>query len=240
MIPIPESVTIKRNKASETNLLATSRAWLEKGNGTRTQGWHASDILNPRKGFWQRVDPKEMTDRDVTIFLVGKVLHAFVLGSAAGDVVDLDKTDEGSSYSEELGLWYSPDWDKGEVAEFKTSRSYKEPSSIEDVSGYTEQLLVYMAAKNRLKAQLWILLINLRDPETRRTVPVFRCYTIEISQADLDATKAFIKQTKDDLNKAVATSNWHDLDLCWEFICTPDMCPYFNKCKPDGRWHGEQ
>ena len=232
MIPIPDSVKLKRNKKSEALLLDKSRKWLEREE--RAEGIHASDILNPRRAFFQKLFPQPLEDRQVTIFLVGKVLHGFVLGTM-NDKVDLNITDEGSSFSEELGLWYSPDWDKGDIAEFKTSRAFKEPSSIEDVKTYLEQLLIYMAAKHRLTAELWVLYLNLKDAQ-RRTEPGFRAYTVTISPDDLAVVRQRIISTRGALEAALEAKDPSELELCWEWLCSERMCPFWHKCKPPGRY----
>ena len=231
-ISIPDSVKLKRNKTAEKLLLDKSREWLDKQE--RTDGWHASDILNPRKAFFQRLLNTPTEDRKIPIFLVGKVLHAFVLGAMA-EGVDLGKTDEGSSFSQELGIWYSPDWDKGDIAEFKTSRAFKEPESIDDVSSYVEQLLIYMAAKDRTDAELWVLYLNLKDAK-RRTSPEFRAYRVSIAPSDLPSLKEQIGFTREALDRAVITGDHTPLPLCWKFICSPDHCSFWDRCKPEGRW----
>lgn len=233
-IPIPASAKVKRDTKSEAELLASSRAWLEGQDKARAGGLHASHLLNPMKGYWQTVDPKGLTDREVTIFLVGKVLHGFVLGAMEG-AVDIGKTDSGSSYAPDLDIWYSPDWDKSDIAEFKTARNFKEPESIEELSSYLEQLLIYMVAKNVASSRLWVLYVNLRDLETGRTHPVFRCYRFSISAADLAATRAHVTQTAVALKEAVATKDPSKLALCWQFICG-EQCPWWDKCAPPGRY----
>ncbi len=210
-----------------------ARKWIDKDE--RAPGIHASSILDPRQHFWATKDPQEHSDGLVNIFLIGKVLHAFVLGAVDGSV-DINTTDDGSFRSEELGITYSPDKVKdGIVRELKTSRSPKEPRDISDVDTYIEQLLVYMAATDTTTSELWVLYINLR--ENGRTSPAFRCYTVTISADDLAKTKEFIKATRADLQKALETDDWTGLDLCHAFKCGENNCAWFNKCKPEGR-HG--
>ncbi len=232
MIPIPASVKIKHDARDERLLLDKARAWLERDE--RTPGWHASDVLNPRRALFRKLLPVPLEDREVTIFLVGKVLHGFVLSALEGKD-SFRETDSGSSYSEELALSYSPDWDKGEIAEFKTSRVFKEPKTVDDLGTYVQQLLIYMAAKDRTEAKLWVLLINLRGPDGR-THPQFACYKISISPEDLAATKAYIAQAVRDLTAAERAQDPKGLDLCWEFICGAKNCPYWHQCRPEGRY----
>lgn len=233
MVPFPESLKIQRCIADERKLLDTSRAWLE--GESRPGGLHASGLLDPLKEFWGALDPKPVTDREVPIFLVGKVLHAFVLGALDG-YVDLSSTDSGSRYHERLGFWYSIDWDKGEVAEFKTSRLFKEPRDSRSLDMYIEQTLVYMVAKGVTEAKIWVLFINLRDPVTKRTSPQFRSYKITISEDDLKLLDQQIEKIVQQLKKAIETENPEGLPLCREFKCGRGNCVYWDRCKPAGRY----
>ncbi len=236
MIELPKSLKLNRDIRDENALLQAAKDWLEKDQ--RAEGIHASDLLDLRQAYYRHTDPRGLSSRETTLFLVGKVLHAFVLGSRAGEAVDLAKTDEGSRYSEELGLWYSPDWDKGEVAEFKTSRVFKEPKTIGDVDVYLEQVLVYMAAKNVTEAKLWVLLINLKtDDNSRRTVPAFRCYKISISPEDLEQAVQYIRGQRDILDTAIRDRRPDGLPVCRAWKCGEGNCPYWgNPCKPEGRY----
>lgn len=232
-IQIPESLSLKRNKASEARLNSAARKWLEKEE--RTDGIHASDLLDIRQAFWKHKQPGPITDRQVPIFLIGKILHAFVLGSMGGDV-DIRTTDEGSVYSEELGIWYSVDWDRsGDMAEFKSARFFNEPQTTSDLESYIEQLLVYMVAKKRTSAQLWLLLLNLRD-ENRKTSPAFRAYTITISEDDLVQLTASVQAQRVLLVNALKSGDSSALPLCRAFKCGGDNCEYYDQCRPEGRF----
>lgn len=241
MIQIPESVTIKRCRPDERKLLDTARNWLDRSE--RTPGLHASGLLDPLQEYWRSVDPRGISDRQVPIFLVGKVLHAFVLGSMAGQV-DFQTSDEGSRYNEELGIWYSVDWDKGEVAEFKSSRSFREPRDSHDLDMYIEQTLIYMVAKDVTEAKIWVLYINLRDPATRRTSPEFRSYQVSVTPEDLAKLKQQIIETSKSVANAIKTGDPAGLSLCREFKCGRGNCDWWDNCKPSGRygqpqWEGD-
>ena len=233
-VPIPEGVTLRRNKTDERWLLDQSRKWLESGE--RAKGLHASDLLSIRKAFWRTVDPQPLSDREIGLFLPGKILHAFVLGAAAGETPDISKSDEGSRFNEELKIWYSPDWDKGNLAEFKTARNFQEPTSLEDLDTYIQQLLVYMVCEKKSPAKVWVLYLNLRDPATRRTTPAFRCYEVAATDEDLAVVRRFIEQTRVDYEQAVATQQWRGLDLCQDWMCGRTNCAWYDKCQPEGRY----
>ena len=106
MIGVPENIVITRNKASERLLLDKGKEWLEKDE--RAPGIHASALLDLRQAYWNMKNPQGLGDREVVMFMVGKVLHAFVLGAVEG-TVDLNATDEGSHYSDDLRISFSPD-----------------------------------------------------------------------------------------------------------------------------------
>ena len=234
MIPIPDSLTMKRSRSAEKLLYDSARAWLTAE--FRAPGTHASDLLDPRQAVYRRLSPTPLSDREVGLFLVGKVLHAFVLQTVDGlAAVDINVTDEGSRPSD-LGFSYSPDKILGgTVRELKTNRVFKEPKDIEDMQEYVEQILIYMAATSTREAQLWVLFLNLRD-EQRRTTPVFRGYDLSISDEDLERLRAYCKETAAGIDEAVSLNNPHLFPVCREWKCNRKFCPYFDQCQPEGRW----
>lgn len=232
MIPIPDSVTISRKSAREAELYDLTRTWLEKEE--RSPGIHASSLLDPMMAYWQHKNPLPLPNRLVTMFMVGKVLHAFILGAHAGSV-DINSSDGGSADSG-LGYVYSPDLvHEGMVREVKTSRSFYEPKDLEDVGMYVEQLLTYMVPTNTLESELWVLYLNLKD-ETGRTSPAFRCYSVRISQADLDKVREQLVGTTALIERAIATDDPSGLPLCREWKCGARNCEYYDECQPEGRY----
>jgi hypothetical protein len=227
----------KRNKSTERLLLDKARAWLG-GDENRQHELHASDLLDPRMAYFAKTDPRPLTDRLVTMFMVGKVLHAFVINSLdeEGGPQTLS-SDEGSAYSEELGIYYSIDkMLHGRIRELKTSRSYYEPKDVEkDLGTYIEQLLVYMVAKNACDSQLCVLYLNFKDDEGK-TAPTFRAYDIVISEADLSAIREYLLATKELLQTALDAKTPELLPLCREFKCGRKNCEWYDKCKPEGRY----
>lgn len=238
MISLDPSIVVTRNRGAEADLLLKARAWVTREE--RAPGIHATDVLDPRKAFWSKVDPKPLSDRLAMTFFVGKMLHAFVLGDSKG--APDAPTDAGSFKSEELGITYSPDVVKpdGNVAELKTSRSFQEPKSLDDIRHYLEQLLVYMAATDTTVSELWVLYLNLRD-STNRTAPEFRVYGVSLTQGVLDGVKAQVKTAVERLGSALmgyATNPdaYRMLPLCREWMCNRRGCDWFDVCRPEGRY----
>ena len=235
MINIPDSVTIQRLKAREGELYQVGREWLEKDE--RSPGIHASGLLDRRLAWFNAKFPGPLPDRLVTMFMIGRVLHAFVLGSHAGSV-DIGSADSGSRRCD-LGFDYSPDsFLDGKVREVKTSRSFYEPKSLDDVSMYVEQLLVYMVATETTESELWVLFLNLKD-ETGKTSPAFRCYTVRISDQDLQALRGEIAASTAELQAAMDSPDpeaFRQLELCRPWKCGAKNCEFYDRCQPEGRY----
>jgi hypothetical protein len=237
VITIPESVTISRKKAREQELYDVTRTWLEKEE--RAPGIHASALLDPLKGYWDVMNPGALPNRLVTMFMVGKVLHAFILGSHAGAATDINRSD-GGSLDSGLGYVYSPDLiHDGMVREVKTSRSFYEPKDLDDVGMYVEQLLTYMVPTHTLEAELWVLFLNLKD-ENGKTSPAFRCYSVRISEGDLARLEVELTQVTAQLTKAIELKDPTGLTLCREWKCGAGNCEHYDLCQPEGRYGTEQ
>ena len=178
-----------------------------------------------------------MSDREVTTFLIGKILHAFLI-SAADDVDGVDwATDAGSKHNKALNLEYSIDYvGKGKIpTEIKTSRSYYPPKGTKDLAMYIEQVLCYMVAEKKTQGKIWVLYLNLKDSQNR-TCPEFRCYNLTVSKTALVDYEKQMKFVHTKLIAALKKSKPVGLDNCRQWLCGPRMCPYWDKCKPEGRY----
>jgi hypothetical protein len=237
---IPTTIRVDRDQEAESTLTARVREWLSRGSESRAAGWHASDLLEPLKAYWRRREPLPLTDRDAGIFLVGKVLHAFILAAVDGrPSVDLTASDEGSQWDEALGIHYSPDRREGvrpgTLAEIKTSRSLYEPRTVKDLETYTEQLLVYMACEQRTAGELWVLYLNAKDT-SGKTAPAFRVYRVVVTPETLSEVRQKLQARKALLEEAVASGDPTALPLCAEWKCHPERCGWWESCRPPGRY----
>src|SRR3990167_10151683 len=109
MLTLPTSLTVDRNQQAEAKLIQKTRLWLEKDSKNR-KGIHASDLLDPRKAYYDKLNPQKLSNRLVGLFFVGKVLHAFFLSALKGEDGVNWKSDGGSIVDKELGFSFSPDW----------------------------------------------------------------------------------------------------------------------------------
>jgi hypothetical protein len=100
---------------------------------------------------------------------------------------------------------------------------------------YVEQLLTYMAATNTVESELWVLYLNLKDA-SGKTCPAFRCYTVLLSQADLDEVKGSLRLNAMLLAEAIKTKDPGGLELCREWKCGAKNCDWYDQCQPIGRY----
>lgn len=235
MLTIPTDIRVDADHKEEKRLLDMSRRWLEKEK--RTPGIHVSDILDPMYAWHSKKDKKsKMSDREVTTFLVGKILHAFIISAmSAEDGLNLS-SDEGSKHSKKLGIDYSIDFlDEKIPAEIKTSRSKEPASGIKDLAMYIEQVLCYMVAENSRVGKIWVLYLNAKDHENR-TCPVYRAYKLTVSQKALDEYGRQITKTEKTLSKALTMAKPVGLEPCRTWKCGERMCKFWHTCKPKGRY----
>ncbi len=233
-IPLPDSLRLARDTKSEKDLYDKARTWLTKDQ--RTPGIHASSLLDPRLAFFRHGKTETLEDRMVCTFLIGKVLHAFILSAANGATGTDWSTDEGSKTSEYLGIQYSVDRLEGKVpVEFKTSRKPFEPRIVADIDTYLQQALVYMAAEDSVIGKVWVLFTGLK--EKNATTPAFRCYTVTVTREDLHKVREFIKDQVADLTDVIEKKkSLTVLPLCAAFKCGPKNCEFWEQCKPEGRY----
>ncbi len=240
MLTIPKSLQIERSKSAEQKLTDETKAWLEKDSKDRS-GVHASDLLDPRKAYYDKKYPQPMTNRMVGLFFFGKVLHAFFLSALNGEDGVNWKSDMGSTFHKKLKIQYSNDWEKNGIPyELKTSRGKYEQKN-RDLHLYCEQLLIYMVAKKSTIGRLVVLMANLPAPrgEGWGTFPQYRAYSVTISKADLAKYEAEIILTRTKLEKALASNTdkaIRALPLCRTFKCGDGNCPHWDRCKPEGRY----
>lgn len=248
MLKLPK-LDIIRDEDAEDMLVEKAKAWLAKEGEERDPRIHASDLLDPRKAYWNR-QSKESLDACMTgNFLVGKVLHAFFQTAMNdGKGLSLTDTDVGGTWDKTLGISFSNDWEKkcktanspnGIPYELKTSRALNEQTN-RDLSSYLEQLCIYMAAKKSLLGRLVVL--RLMAKNVRKgwgTYPQFRAYDIEWTKKDLEGYRKQIVATVKLLTTALKTKKKKDiqmLPICRTWKCSKSNCQHYDLCKPEGRY----
>jgi len=244
MLTLPKSLKVDRNTKAESKLVKRVKDWLERDSKDR-KGIHASDLLDPRKAYYDKTNPQPMTARMVGLFFVGKVLHSFLLSALLGEKGTNWKSDGGSTIDKELGISYSPDWKKlwkgvNIPGEFKTNRS-KYEQSTSDLKSYLEQELIYQVGEQSEDGRLITLMLNLPAPrgEGWGTYPQFRCYDVSVDKSGLKEYRAQLIKFRKLLERALKTKKKADINklpLCRDYKCGRSQCPHYNDCKPEGRF----
>ena len=241
MLELPE-FEIERDEDAEATMVEKTIAWL-KGEGTkRDPRIHASDLLDPRKAYWNRQHEEVMDARMAGNFMTGKVLHAFFNTLMQGKVgLSIEETDDGGNWDKDLGITYSPDFFKNGIPyELKTSRAINE-QTIKDLGAYLEQLFIYMAGKRALTGRLLVYRINAADRKKGYgTYPQYRAYEVSWDKKALEKFRKQIKSYRVLLEKALKTKKPKDikmLPICRDWKCGAKNCGHYELCKPEGR-HG--
>jgi hypothetical protein len=249
MLQLPK-FEIERLPAAERAMVDKTIAWLQGGNAKRDPRIHASDLLDPRKAYWNRQHKEEIDERMAGNFMTGKVLHAFFNTMMDGKVgLNIEETDDGGTWDEDLGITYSSDYCKpvktktspnGIPYELKTSRAMREQTT-KDLGAYLEQLFIYMAGKRSLVGRLLVYRINAEDRKKGYgTYPQYRAYEVSWdAKAMNEYREKQIKNTVKLLSKALKTKKKADiakLPLCREWKCGKKNCGHFALCKPEGRY----
>lgn len=249
MLQLPK-LEIERNLDAEDALVEKTKVWLAAEGKERDTRIHASDLLDPRKAYWNTQHKEPVTKKMAGNFFVGKVLHAFWQTAMNDDTgLSLKDTDVGGTWDKELGISFSNDWEKkckskdspnGIPYELKTSRALNEQTN-RDLASYLEQLCIYMAAKMSLVGRLVVLRLMAKDKEKGYgTYPQYRAYEITWKKPALAAYRKQITDTAKLLAKALKLKKPKLLPLCREWKCGEGNCGHWKSCKPEGRFGKEK
>ena len=244
MLKLPK-LSITRNEDAEDAMVTKTTSWLEGEGKARDPRIHASDLLRPRKAYWNRQQKEPWTPQMAGNFMVGKVLHAFfstLMNKKKG--IDLTDTDVGGTWEPTLGISYSNDHEQGGIPyEYKTSRAINEQTN-RDLESYNKQLAIYMAAKKVLVGRLVVLRLMAKNKAKGwGTYPQFRAYEIKWTKKDMLGYREQIVQIRTLLEKALKTKKPKDikmLEICEPWMCGKSNCGHYLKCKPEGRYDTQQ
>jgi hypothetical protein len=207
----------------------------------RTPGWHVSDVLDPRLGYFKRLTKSGIPDRLLNVFMVGKVAHGIIELIHNEGEGGIHTSDAGTREID--GISYSPDAFASDESpiEIKTTRSFYLPKQAylpddQTYHMYLEQLLAYMALENKVIGRLTILYLNLKDEEGK-TAPQFYVWKVETSPEALTAYRSVVFKVKRSLDEATEKKSAEGLPLCRAWKCKD--CDFWDLCRPQGRYeHG--
>ena len=225
------------------------------------EGVHVSDLLQPRKAYWQKLNPLPPTNDEIGYWLAGRAHHYFLVQALTG----VDDSQEASLIDPETGVHYSPDLVQLR-GEFKTTRwstlPETEAAALRTFDGYIPQCRAYAALMRVSEWRLYVFFLVADDKDTGRKIPTFRVYKLEFTEAELEQERQDVKLRQSALLDAIAARTPEVLPLCPQYACyierrirngepsyvrganngrlpakarTP-ICKYWHLCKPEGRY----
>lgn len=182
------------------------------GDGVR-DGIHQSDLLSPKKAYWQRVKPLRATKEEIIYWLSGHAHESLFL-----HVSDLQ---HGKAKKWE-DIWYTPDVFYNFPVELKTTRRgfvVKEGKEAEQYAHYLKQLRYYCASENIAQGWLIVWYLVMLDENRRQTTPDYFAYRVEFEQVELDKTREEMLFLRNGLIKSIFDKDASGLPDCEDWMC---------------------
>jgi hypothetical protein len=205
-------VIVTRDSAMEARVAA---GIVDSFGKNERQGIHLSDLLSPRRAFWQRAMPLPPTPEESLYFLAGRG-HEDAFGRIAGLTV--------AEESEWEGIRYRPDFDiYGAPGEFKTRRSNLAAEGEEErvYDNYLAQLRGYCAIYNSTDG--WLLVLSLLEGRSNDplnpTRPVLAVYRVTFTKAELFLERERLRIMREALAASLTSGDPSSLPLCAGWMC---------------------
>jgi len=222
---------IVRSKKAEAAVLQKVKTWLTN-RPRSTDKWHVSDLLYPRKAYWQKRDPQPISDKQAGYFIAG-IGHHSVVEAILGPKKHGERADAGEFAKH--GILFSPDLRLPYPLEFKTSRRGKAPDDTGErlekaYDGYLKQLTMYQALMGTERGALLVFYLSRRTGMRNMTEPAFRFYNVYMTKLErVRLVKKIIEGAKL-LTAAVKKKNHKQLECCPTWMCRD--CAWLKKCNP--------
>lgn len=185
---------------------------IRKNMNKERTGIHLSDLLAPRKAFWQKTKPLPPTDDEIMYWTTGK---------GHEDAFHLVSDIEHGTEQEWNGIKYTPDFFHNFPAEMKTRRRNiaKGGNEAEDYDYYLKQLRGYCAVTGKTQGWLHIWCLVSKDGETGATKPELASYRVGFTEDELSNERFKLDSMKCDLLVAIGTKEHTLLPQCPEWMC---------------------
>jgi hypothetical protein len=230
-------MNIERDIEREREVYDKVKAWLTRFPRVEL---HVSDLQYPRKAYFQRIDPKPLSDEQAGYFIAGHGHHYMIEAiidpeKGRKKKGDKEKGSDSGTYDFD-GLKYSPDIRLPTVTEFKTSRAQYGPKNdekatlLKEYKQYLKQLLMYMAIEDEGIGHIVILYLRLKNKKLNKSVPTFRVYKVTATDQEREVIRDKIRAAKALLEKALESKDHKALSLCPSFMCLD--CPWKKQCDP--------
>lgn len=200
------------------------------GDGGR-DGIHASDLLSPRKAYFQKTHPLPPTMKEIMYFLSGLAIETG-LSQLLG---------VGHAPSKSFnGIAYTPDFYIDGITELKSRRSYiPEEGKEESVYGhYISQIVKYVAYEGKNSGNLVVFALNERVDDGKKTEPQLVAYRLEFNEDELDEARESSIRMRDLLVEALEIQDHTILPQCPSWMCgrqlkTVTKKPFCHTCSKE-------
>lgn len=173
---------------------------------------HLSDLITPRKAFFNKMLKLKLTKEEIFTFLVGLGVED-KLGKLMGEKHGKTKCVH--------GIYYSPDFEMPEITELKSRRRNlaKEGEEHEVYDHYLRQLKGYLALSNQREGNLIVFSISERIDESNKTRPELAAYKVRIDEEESNNILEELLFTKEILQSSLRDGNFKRLPLCPDWLC---------------------
>lgn len=213
--------------------------------------YHVSDLLYPRKAYFDVTGYKPASDGAMGYFLTGRMLHSLLqaaLGKQFEEEVRITFADTDLVVVGHIDLPLSAG-----PTELKSTRKWTIPDEADQ--GYIKQLQMYCAGKNVQVGFVVVLYIcpGRKWDGSAGTKPQLRAWRVTFSTEELEQTRQEMRAGVEALNKAITTLDHKILPLCPGWMCgraakkvkvkgklveqpAEIECQYYESCQPEGRY----
>ena len=173
---------------------------------------HLSDLISPRKAFFNKKLKLPPTKEDVFSFLVGLGIED-KLGKLMGE--------KHAKTQVQHGIHFSPDFRLPDITELKSRRRGlpKEGEELDTFGHYLKQLKGYMALSEEQAGNLLVFSIAERFDESGKTRPELAAYRLRCTTEELNETLETLLTNKEGLLKALEDDDFKSLPLCEDWLC---------------------
>jgi len=185
-----------------------------------------TDLLTPRKAYFQRKFPEPPTLTDVLYFLSGKAIE-----KGLGDLIGFDHPEA----REVDGIWYNPDFRIPEPTELKSRRANlpKEGYELEKLQNYVDQLFGYCSLDNVDEGNLIVFALSEKVDDSHKTQPMLVAYKFECTEEERQRYLQLLSGRKALLEEALKTDDISKLPMCEEWKCARTITTVIEKAHCD-------
>jgi hypothetical protein len=209
-----------------------------------TEEFHVSELLSPRKAYWDRTEGEKPTDQSIGFFITGEAFHRVIQEAVGVEIseqklyLELKKLKRKiTGTSDILGLW---------LAEIKTSRKWTIPAFPDPE--YVKQTGCYMAMSGRDEAYIVVVFFVAGRAWNGKSPSSLEIVSWKLTSTEQERTEILetLEYGAIELDRALEEKDPLYVMLCAQWKCgqvyqkkISNLCPHYDACKPEGRYPQE-